>query len=435
MSRPNPPETFHVSASGCRSNRYDAARLRSFLNNLGLSEDPRRPDVSFFFGCVVTSTAEAKSRKSLRRLQKQGGRVFAAGCAGRFWNERDGNIPGIILIPERTPHEVLRSVGLFIQIPPSISSPSGSQLVSCSRIRYHLKIQEGCPGGCSYCIVSRLRPGSSSRPVEEVVNETAAALDAGFPEIVLTGVNTGLYGRDLPEPTSLPGLVERLLPLFAPGTNRLRISSLEPLEIDGYLLRLVAEHSKVLAPYIHLPLQSGDDEVLDRMERPYSAALFMEVVSRIRQTLPYAGIGLDVMTGFPGESENAFRKTLAVIHKVLPVRTHVFPFSPRPGTPAAEFGPSVPEAEKKKRATRAADAAREAARQFAAGLAGRFVEVVWEKNGGYSGEFLWCVAPSPPIPGGSLTRAKVCSALDAPEHPTVHLNVQPATPPRKGRPG
>lgn len=420
------PATFLVAATGCRSNRCDAEKLQVALASLGLSERRNRPDVAILFGCVVTAAAEAKSRRLASRLAGMAQHAYAAGCTGCLWSEVSAALPRrALLIAERAVAGILPHLGFApVGFAPAGFASAGLA-TAVRRTRYHLKIQEGCPGGCSFCIVPRLRPGSQSLPLEAVLAEASQALEAGHPEIVLTGVHLGLYGKDLRPAESLSGLVRRLLPLFEAGRNRLRLSSIEPLEIDDALLRLASENPSTFAPYFHLPMQSADTGVLERMGRNYSPGQFMEVVSAVRRAVPSAGIGIDVMVGFPGEDERAFSRTLDMIKAVAPVRTHVFAYSPRPGTPAVAFPEQVSEREKRRRASEVALAARLAARQYADTLTGGQVEVVWEKNGGYNGQFLRCNTIRQNRLGGRMAPASVKGWRDDPVHATVTLLVEP----------
>lgn len=409
---------FLVASTGCRSNQYDAMRLRNALLSLGLEEDKRSAEITFLFGCVVTAAAEAKCRRQARNLLRRSNLTYAVGCAGRYWRDFAAPPDGVRTLPERDPATILQSVGLgHVETPLNAS-------VRSERTRYHLKIQEGCPGNCTYCIVPKLRPGSRSKEPKQILPEAEAALDAGYPEIVLTGVHIGLFGRDLSKATTLARMVARLLQLLDPDRHRLRISSIEPLELDDHLLELADGHRRTFAPYFHLPMQSGDTDTLKRMGRPYDADGFRETVETIRGTLPLAGIGLDVITGFPGENEQAFENTLRAIEGTRPVRTHIFPFSARPGTAAFALPDNVPPREKARRAEEAARKAREAAIGFANGFLGKDVEVVWESHEGYSGEYLRCRTAAS-SPRGLKGIAKVTGVVADDNHPTAVLAVEP----------
>lgn len=212
-----------------------------------------------------------------------------------------------------------------------------------------MKVQDGCSQRCSYCIVPISRGPSRSVTPERVLDQAEIYAGQGYREVVLTGIHLGHYGLDLQPTLPLVGLLEKLLARRLP--LRYRLSSLEPREVSPELLELVAAEA-ALQPHLHIPLQSGDDRILAAMNRPYRRQDFAAVVNRCAQVLPAAAIGVDVLAGFPGEDDAAFANTLALL-KELPVSyLHVFPYSPRPGTPAAKLPDQVPEKVKQRRAAR-----------------------------------------------------------------------------------
>ena len=248
-----------------------------------------------------------------------------------------------------------------------------------------MKIQDGCPAACAYCIVPKVRPTVCSAPPEAVLGQVRELIAAGFREFVLCGIHLGLYGADLAPRvteeahprTDLAGLLERLLTV--PGLGRVRLSSLEPTEVSDRLLALLAAEPERLCPHLHIPLQSGDDGVLKRMGRPYASADFLAVVERIRRALPQPAVTTDVLVGFPGETEAAFAETLRVCREAAFSRLHVFPFSKRPGTRAAAMKPEVPWTTLHERCRRAAELGHTLAEAYRASLVGRTAQVVIEK--------------------------------------------------------
>jgi len=373
---------FRVVSLGCKANRYDARRLAASLVSTGWEEvtGGEKADVAFVFGCVVTKTAEAKSRHALHRVSQDSSRMYVVGCTGRLW-EKNG--AAWIASPERTAEKLLPLLGL------SCGETTGAFLAE-ERTRAVVKVQEGCPAACSYCIVPHVRPGSSSRTPEDVLAEVQAAANSGIPEIVITGVHTGLYGHDLSSGTDLSSLLQFLLHNLREWPGRLRLSSIEPLEVTDAFIDAIASSKGRIAPFIHLPLQSGDDSVLKRMNRPYGLEQFMAVVEKFHRAVSGIGIGMDAMVGFPGESDQAFANTLRIIEQVQPVRVHVFAYSERPGTPAAEFPDPIPQRVRKERARAADETARSATRLFAESLVGKTVDVIPEGKGlrsGYTGEY------------------------------------------------
>ena len=205
--------------------------------------------------------------------------------------------------------------------------------------RAFVKIQDGCDARCAYCIVPQARGGNRSLPAADVLAQVGALVAAGYPEVVLTGVHLGTWGRDLAPRDTLAGLLARVVAL--PGLGRLRLSSIEPTEFTPELLELLAS-SPAICPHLHIPLQSGAASVLRAMGRPYGPAQFAALVGRLAATLPDPAIGADVIAGFPGESEEEFEETAVLIRSLPLTYLHVFPYSPRPGTPAAAMAGQVP---------------------------------------------------------------------------------------------
>ena len=407
---------FRVVSLGCKANRYDARRLAAALASSGWQEvdGTDAADVALIFGCVVTKTAEAKSRHALHRAGQNSARTIIVGCTGRMW-EKDGG--SLVLSPERTADKLLPLLGL------SCAEVTGAFLAE-GRTRAVVKVQEGCPAACSYCIVPQVRPGSSSRSPEDVLAEVQAAADSGIPEIVITGVHTGLYGHDLHDKTGLAALLQFLLQNLRKWPGRLRLSSVEPLEVTDALVETIVSSNGRIAPFIHLPLQSGDDAVLKRMNRPYRAAEYMAVVEKLKRAP--LGIGMDVLVGFPGETDSAFAGTLRIINEVRPVRVHVFSYSERPGTPAAEFSGTVPPKVRKERARIADETARSATRAFAESLAGKTVDVIpegKELRSGYTGEYASFFSAKP-FRGKGIRKALVKAVCESGPFPAATVDVE-----------
>jgi tRNA A37 methylthiotransferase MiaB len=285
-----------------------------------------------------------------------------------------------------------------------------------SRDRAILKVQDGCPARCAYCIVPLVRPTLRSLPPPDAAAALARLVVDGRREVVLCGIHLGLYGVDLPGRPTLADLVERLLD--AAGGARLRLSSLEPMELDSRLLALLAAHPDRLCPHLHLPLQSGDDGVLAAMGRPYRAAEFLETVARVRAALPRAAVTTDVLVGFPGETEAAFEGTVRVCRDAAFARLHVFPFSPRPGTRAEAMTPAVARKVIRDRCARLAAEGDALAAAYRRGLVGTDADVVIETplpDGGAEGvsERYVRVRIATPLPAGGLLRARLGVRLTA----------------------
>jgi len=255
-----------------------------------------------------------------------------------------------------------------------------------SRARALLKIQDGCPASCAYCIVPKVRPAVRSVPPGDAVRQLRELVAAGFGEVVLCGIHLGLYGTDLEPRLGLVDLLERLLAVE--GLGRLRLSSIEPMEADARLLGLVASEPQRLCPHLHLPLQSGDDGVLRRMGRPYTSGDFLAKVDQVRAALPHPAVTTDVLVGFPGESRAAFENTLRVCRQAGFSRMHVFPFSRRPGTPAAQMAGQVARAVLRARRASAGALGEELAAAYRESFVGGTAEVAVEEalpDGGAEG--------------------------------------------------
>ena len=376
-------ETF-----GCKVSRADAARIERALMGAGMrpAEAGAPAEVCVVCGCVVTGVAEGKSRRALARVarENEGAVVVAAGCIAVRMGEKldDDAAPvakaDIALEPDRIGCivEELARFDRFASLREPENAPAARPAGFPGRTRALLKVQDGCDGSCSYCIVPRMRGAPRSRPVADVIEEAKRLLGAGHPELVLAGVRLGRYdggGEDV----RLPALVERLLALTSHGLVRLRLSSIEPMDFDPALAELAAS-SRVLCPHFHLPLQSADDGVLAAMRRPYDVKRYDEIVWRIRTSVPDAALTTDIIAGFPTEAPEAHARSVAYIRRARFARLHAFPYSARPSTPAAGLDRVVDVNEARRRAKELIAAGDEAAREYRAQFVGSVVEVIAE---------------------------------------------------------
>jgi len=355
-------KTFKIVTLGCKVNQYESAYLHGRLQEEGWTPVlPGEPsDVTIVNTCIVTQAASHQSRQEIRKAirENEQGTVAAIGCYGQAFPEELKKIKGLRLIAGnvqkgRIP-ELLRSTpdsGSRMDF--STPFPRGMRFEAMDikkfpgRSRAFLKIQDGCESFCSYCIVPYSRGPYRSLPSDEVLGVMEDLSTEGYREVVLTGIHLGKYGVDLGTGEDLKNLLraiaKRALPL------RVRLSSLEPGEIDDELIEMVASEDW-LCRHFHIPLQSGDDGVLKKMNRTYSSQTFADLVKKIHERIPLVAIGADVMTGFPGEDRAAHLNTLALVHDLPVSYLHVFPYSRRPGTPAATFPDQIAPGEKKKRA-------------------------------------------------------------------------------------
>ncbi len=372
--------TYRIETLGCKANVYDSRRLAEALEALGWrpAEDGRPADTCILNTCTVTAVADRKCRRRAARLVKEnpGARVFVTGCSASAAPEALARIAGLAGIYRRGSWaELIRAVngGRADAPAPGVAGDFGISSFE-GRARAFLKVQEGCDSFCSYCILPYVRGAPRSRDLADVRAEAERLAAAGFGEIVVTGIHVGLYGRDLP---GRPSLASALLAgADAPGVERVRLSSTEAGEVDDELLDAMA-HPRVCA-HLHVPLQSGDADVLRRMSRRYTPEGFLRVVERARRCLDRPAITTDVMVGFPGESDAQFEHTLALCRAARFSRIHVFPFSARPGTAAARMPERVAVKVVRERSRRLRDLGKELAGEWAQGFVGASERVLFE---------------------------------------------------------
>jgi threonylcarbamoyladenosine tRNA methylthiotransferase MtaB len=291
---------LQVVTLGCRLNHAESARLAAELGEM--------PDAVLVNTCAVTAEAVRHSRRAVRQARRGGARVIATGCAATI--------------------DPKGFAALADQVIPNADKPQGA--VIGRHTRAFVPVQNGCDHACTFCIIPQGRGPSRSRPIEEVVSEIALLVEHGVAEVVLTGVDLTSYAAP-----SLGALVAATLK-GVPALPRLRLSSLDGVEIDPQLFELLTQEPQVM-PHVHLSLQSGDDLVLKRMKRRHSRSQAIELVERLKTARPEIAIGADIIAGFPTESAEAHRRNLALIEACDIVHGHIFPFSPRPGTPAARM--------------------------------------------------------------------------------------------------
>jgi len=330
---------FLLRTYGCRANQYDSEVVRSMLVAAGAEEalGASDADVAVFNSCSVTAAAEAELRKDVRRAARAnpGLRTIVMGCAPGL-SDRDEAAHPLRTLPTVASTVVgadLESVASALGLPAHVAGLSrGAQ----TGARALLRIQDGCDEHCTFCMTTLARGASRSRIPDELVRE-ASALAETHPEIVITGIHIGSYGLDIG--TSLSSLVSRLIESVP--SARFRLSSLEATEVDDTLRELFGDRRR-LAPYLHAPLQSGSDRVLKRMGRSwYTARTYASSIERIIGRDRFFGLGADVICGFPGETEDDHRLTVAIVERLPFTSLHVFPYSPRPGTASLRLGPPV----------------------------------------------------------------------------------------------
>lgn len=359
---------------GCRVNRAELDAIGRELGLLGLEvADERSADAVVVNTCVVTSEAEAKARKAVRHAAALPGvrLVVATGCsASLFADELEALGPCVLVEPDKGRVAALVASRLGTS---SVSSPfSPASASACrgsvtpsGRMRPGLKVQDGCDRRCAYCIVWKARGPARSLPVGEAVASVRSLVLDGAREVVLTGIDLGRYESG---GVKLPGLLSRILERTDVG--RVRLSSVEPAGVTEELLEVIASSGGRVAPFLHVPLQSGCDATLRRMGRPYSVAEFERCVSRARRAVPGISLSTDVIVGFPGETDEKFEESLETCASLGLSGLHVFRYSRRPGTSAASMDDQVDAVVSAKRSERMRELSRLCAREFSAGLVG-----------------------------------------------------------------
>ena len=415
---------FKIFTLGCKVNQWESAYFRTALEDAGWEEagEGEAYDVAIINTCIVTQRASHQSRQALRKFIRDNPNalVVATGCYAQAYPDELIKIEGLGAVVGNT---------LKPSLPSLLTREGEGRVLGClveqfegrsplvpveafkfgERTRAYLKIQDGCEAHCSYCIVPKARGPYRSLEVGHVLRMLAGLAEKGFREVVLTGIHLGKYGVDLHPQVGLVELLRSIkrerLPI------RIRLSSIEPGEIEDDLIEMVAGEPW-LCRHLHIPLQSGDPAILKAMARTYSPAQFRALMVKIRDHIPLAALGVDVMVGFPGETEEAFRHTYDLI-KDLPISyLHVFPFSPRRDTPAARLAHRVPPEEVKRRASMLRELGRYKRKEFWQACIGKEFETLVEgrphgKGGmvrGITDNYISVCFPRPDARPGDLVR-------------------------------
>ncbi len=408
-------KTFQIETLGCKVNQYDSQRLAEMLENAGFSHVPpgETPDLWFVNTCTVTHAADRKARQLIRRQNREAPRsgIFVTGCYATLEKDLIAGIDGVngVYGPDEWDRMLEAVCSQAGTPPPGIRSSDFGLNCFRGRARACVKIQDGCDAFCSYCIVPHVRGRPRSRPLEDALEEGRRMIGHGFRELVLTGVHLGLYGRDLSESVELADVVSAFAALDR--HVRIRLSSLEGPEANGRLL--AAMTSPNVCPHLHLPLQSADAEVLRAMGRSYGPVEFYDVLETVRAALPDPAISTDIIVGFPGESDRAFRNTLEFCENAGFSRIHVFNYSPRPNTVAYGIAPRIDQATAGRRSEALRSLAGRLGTEWASKFLGRNLRVLYEKTEpdgwmcGYSDRYVRVKAPADAALLGNLTTTSV----------------------------
>jgi threonylcarbamoyladenosine tRNA methylthiotransferase MtaB len=356
---------FCVWTFGCRCNQADSAAIREDLSRHSMSESETHLDAGLIVlnTCTVTHRTDQQVRQAVRRLHRENptAQIVVTGCYAERDPDALASIPGVNLVLGNADKERLAQIVIerrhefandsqekIIHTP---LDEAGDYLVRSmaqtgGKTRPIVKLQDGCDARCSYCIVPYVRgPGRSAQP-EHILAEIRSLIDRGFQEIVLTGVHLGSFGQRMEGYPRLADLLRRIIEM--PGLRRIRLSSIEPMQFDRTIVSLAAEQPS-FAHHFHIPVQSGSDRILRLMRRPYRAERFVDLLQQIRNEIPDAGLGTDILTGFPGETDQDFEDTCKLVQAAPLTYLHVFPFSPREGTAAFSLPNRIPSKEMKQR--------------------------------------------------------------------------------------
>ena len=334
---------FKIHTFGCKANKYDSALIENILSSSTTMKSARKDENSDFIivnTCTVTGSTDSQVRQLLRKLRRENpeSKLFVSGCYARLDGDslKENGLADEIftnLSEEGVAQEIKLALGISGS---DLAQKSKNYLTKFSgQTRAFLKVQDGCESFCSYCIIPFVRGKSRSKEPSDVLEQIKIYGQKGYKEVVLTGIHLGIYGRDLNQSADLLSLL-KLLENESP-VRRIRLSSLEPDELSEEMIEFLAE-SEVVNHHLHLPVQSGDDHVLKMMGRRYTRKYFIDKVGQLKKTIPFCGLGTDLIVGFPGETEEGFTNTLELINMLPLTYIHVFPFSVRKGTRAEGLG-------------------------------------------------------------------------------------------------
>ncbi|WP_432355205.1 tRNA (N(6)-L-threonylcarbamoyladenosine(37)-C(2))-methylthiotransferase MtaB [Sporosarcina sp. A2] len=421
---------FHTL--GCKVNHYETEAIWQLFKDAGYerTDFEKNSDVYVINTCTVTNTGDKKSRQVIRRAVRQNpdAVICVTGCYAQTSPAEIMAIPGVDIVvgtqdrtkllgliaqfrEERQPINAVRNI-MKNRVYEELDVPAFTD-----RTRASLKIQEGCNNFCTFCIIPWARGLMRSRDPEEVVRQAQQLVDAGYLEIVLTGIHTGGYGEDLKDNNLAKLLVD--LETKVKGLKRLRISSIEASQLTDEVIA-VLNNSSIIVRHLHIPIQSGSNTVLKRMRRKYTMEFFAERLDRLREALPHLAITSDVIVGFPGETEEEFMDTYSFIRDHRFSELHVFPYSKRTGTPAARMEDQVDEEVKNERVHRLIELNDQLAKQYAAEFEDEVLEVIPEEKFdqdpesdlyvGYTDNYLKVVFPAEESMVGKIVRVKVLKA-------------------------
>ncbi|NTW77521.1 MAG: tRNA (N(6)-L-threonylcarbamoyladenosine(37)-C(2))-methylthiotransferase MtaB [Syntrophaceae bacterium] len=380
-----------IATLGCKVNRYESAALEEELQKKNFSVVPFNSiaDVYIINTCTVTAFSDFQSRQLIRRAHRMNpqAKIIVTGCYAQIAPRDVAMLDGVsMVIGNSLKHQIIELMQNNADASPCVlSGDLFRQKEFCNmplasfgdRTRAFLKIQDGCNSFCSYCIVPFARGHSRSMASEDVLSAVNKLEREGYKEIVLTGIHMGLYGHDLQPATDISRILQKMCELNL--DTRIRLSSIEPNEITADLLNIIKD-GELICPHLHIPLQSGDDKILQLMKRDYDTIFFRDLIEKVHSTISDIAIGVDVMVGFPSESDEQFENTFNLLECLPIAYLHVFPYSARPGTAAQKFQPQVPDKIKKERAAVLRKLSAQKREKFALRFSGKPLRVLVEST-------------------------------------------------------
>lgn len=385
--------TVAFTTLGCRVNQYDTDAMRGLFIQSGYTpvDFDEKADIYVINTCSVTNMGERKSRQLIRKAKRtnEDAYIIVTGCYAQLAPEAIATIDGVnLVIGTNNRHRVvelveqLESTEKQISIVRNIMEQATFEEMplygnEIDKARAFMKIQEGCNNYCTFCIIPYTRGKLKSRRVEDIVKEAKRLVEHGYHEIVLTGIHLGNYGIELLEKPNLAHVVKALLEI--PGLERIRLGSIESVEVSEELVDLMAKDPR-FCTHLHLPLQAGSDHILKLMNRHYNLQEFKDLIARLRSRIPGLAITTDIIAGFPGETDEDFEETMRTVEEIGFTHIHAFPYSKREGTPAATMEDQVPEAVKKTRVALLNSLGQKGLQKFAEQMIGKPAEILIERE-------------------------------------------------------
>ncbi|MCX7920059.1 MAG: tRNA (N(6)-L-threonylcarbamoyladenosine(37)-C(2))-methylthiotransferase MtaB [bacterium] len=371
---------------GCKVNQYDTQRLRAAFIAAGWKEVKAHEEAQLYVinTCTVTADSDRKARQLIRSIARNHpqAEIIVTGCSAELYPAELKQLPKVSFVLGNREQE--RIIELISQRNGMYQKPAKTILTSISEFAGHtrafIKVQDGCNGYCAYCIVPKVRGEPRSRPEQEIIHEVELLAQKGYKEIVLTGIRLGLYGKDnyATPGSNLSTLISKLTAID--GIKRIRLSSLEPMDIELPALLDVFRTEPKLCHHLHIPLQSGSDEILSAMQRTYTVQQYEEMINRIRECIFDIAITTDIIVGFPGETEKHFQQTIEMLCRIGFAKTHVFRYSVRPGTKSSMMGNQIDSQIAKQRVRQLIQLAEEVASEYRKKWIGKTVDVLVEEK-------------------------------------------------------